>query len=626
MLSNVTRVIRDTVLFTSAKDAGDPANPYWRQRAPAHWIYVFVMLTLMGVGLGVVSLFVCSSYGEIIGWELFLSYFDSAVIAALNIVPCLILIYFLYFVTGRAWSAFALGGALILTLSLVQYYKVRLRSDPFKAADIALAGEAANMVATRYTLELTGRVWAAIIAFAAGVVFAVFLMPGSLKSARARITGAVVCALLLTGCSALYLRGDFYNANCNDSPRIEVKQWDDADQFVSRGFIYPFIHSFRDLTYRRPAGYSEADAAQALAAVGSDDIPEGQKVNIITIMLESCCDLSVYDGVRLTRDVFAPLHALQAEGVSGVLVDNIFAGGTVDTERCFLTGFSELGPLNHATESYIRYFRSQGYYTEGYHAGDDWFYNRRNVNEYLGYDRYLFLDDVGGADRTDRSFFAVIADMYASRDVTVPYFAYHLSYQNHGPYYTNWTVDEQFVSREGLTDEAYCAVNNYLYGCSDTLTRLSAFIDTLRDDDAPVVVVFFGDHKPWMGDNEAFYPMLGINIDVSTEEGFCNYYSTPYVIWANDAAKSVLGRDFTGEGADMSPCFLMGEVFDLCGWGGSAFMKEGRALRQSVDVINTGSGLFRENGELVKTLSPQGKAAFDRFRRIEYYVQTRVAG
>ena len=37
----------------------------------------------------------------------------------------------------------------------------------------------------------------------------------------------------------------------------------------------------------------------------------------------------------------------------------------------------------------------------------------------------------------------------------------------------------------------------------------------------------------------------------------CNYYCTPYLIHANEAARDALGFDFVGEGPKISPCFLM---------------------------------------------------------------------
>ena len=52
-----------------------------------------------------------------------------------------------------------------------------------------------------------------------------------------------------------------------------------------------------------------------------------------------------------------------------------------------------------------------------------------------------------------------------------------------------------------------------------------------------MVIVVFGDHNPWLGDGNAVYKAIGLDLDFSTEEGFYNYYSTRYLIWANDAAK-----------------------------------------------------------------------------------------
>ena len=68
-----------------------------------------------------------------------------------------------------------------------------------------------------------------------------------------------------------------------------------------------------------------------------------------------------------------------------------------------------------------------------------------------------------------------------------------------------------------------------------------------------MVIVLFGDHNPWMGDANSVYSKLGIDLDLSTKEGFLNYYATRYLIWANDAAKEVLGCDFQGEGPRREP-------------------------------------------------------------------------
>ena len=179
-------------------------------------------------------------------------------------------------------------------------------------------------------------------------------------------------------------------------------------------------------------------------------------------------------------------------------------------------------------------------------------------------------------------------------------------------------LETNAVAQGGLSDESYEILTNYLAGIYDTTWRLGDFIDSLRDDPEPVVIVIFGDHLPWLGPAESVYKELGIDIDRSTDEGLYNHYSTPYLIWANDAAKEILGNDFTGDGGSFSPCFLMGELFSLCSWEGDGHMQALRELKEHVDVINA-YGVFRENGVLTAELSPEVGEMYRKYRQMEIY-------
>ena len=130
----------------------------------------------------------------------------------------------------------------------------------------------------------------------------------------------------------------------------------------------------------------------------------------------------------------------------------------------------------------------------------------------------------------------------------------------------------------------------------------------------------FGDHKPWLGNDASVYQELGVSFELGTVEGFYNYYSTPYLIWANSAAKEVLGREFIGDGGDMSPCFLMTELFDCCGWEGPAFMRLARATRAYTPLAHV-QGLFLMDGAVVeKTALPENILEhYLRYRRVEYW-------
>ncbi len=56
-------------------------------------------------------------------------------------------------------------------------------------------------------------------------------------------------------------------------------------------------------------------------------------------MLEAYSDFTRFDGLTFTEDPYAFWHELQEECYSGYLVDDVFAGGTISTERSYLTGY-----------------------------------------------------------------------------------------------------------------------------------------------------------------------------------------------------------------------------------------------------------------------------------------------
>lgn len=543
----------------------------------AHHIWMALALTGLGCCTGGLSLFfAATAYVKLNSMALLYSYLANPLILVLNLLPPVLLIWLFYFLSRRAWVGFL--GSFIPTIgvALVNYFKIRLRSDPLLATDLRLAAEAGGIVGG-YTLDLTWLVWFALFCLIAGVLFAVFFMPKGLRGWRERTFGALSClALMAAAFVSLYLNPEVYARTANIR---FINQWSDVEVFVSKGCTYPFLYSFRDMFPTPPPGYDRDEAAARLAEYAGDDIPAEKKVSVMGIMLEAFCDLTDFEalaGQESVARVYAPWHELEERSVSGNLLTNIFAGGTVDTEWAFLTGYSAHEELRSVTDSYVWYFRDQGYQTFGSHPGQEWFYNRQNVNRDLGFQDYRFLENyfapfltIPGAVRDSDAFlFQVDLEQLQARLEDGPCFSFSVTYQNHGPYESAFTQGLRLFDpgETGLSEESCNILNNYFDGLSRTIQAVTDLTGALEEMDEPVVLVLFGDHKPWAGNNASVYDELGIDLYLSTLEGLRSRYSTPYLIWANSAAKEVLGRDFVGEGDDFSACFLMPKVFDSCGW------------------------------------------------------------
>ena len=138
-----------------------------------------------------------------------------------------------------------------------------------------------------------------------------------------------------------------------------------------------------------------------------------------------------------------------------------------------------------------------------------------------------------------------------------------MNIQSHGPYDTGSYSGSKTYLNGKYSMECKNAMNNYMDSIMDSDVQLIKMLDKLKYDSEPVVVVLYSDHLPWMGDGKIFYEELGINLDLSTEEGFRNHYTTDYLIWANDKAKNVLSKEFKGKGPTISPFYLMNQLMVL---------------------------------------------------------------
>lgn len=559
-------------------------------------------------------------YPDLVYW----GYLRDVEIFMLNILPITILIFFLYAMIGRSWPAYLAGSIFSYVISLCNYYKLFFRDDPLMFEDVLLAREATDMAGT-YPLFVDRRVVTAGLCAAAGTVVLYWFSKGERKSLKGRLAiGAVVCAAVMVLCP-VYKNSERYS-ECNNYEALNRNS--PTQIYVAHGFWYPFLHSSFQSIESAPEGYSEQQVRDILADYTPFDIPEDKRVDIIAVMREAYIDFSRYDIDGLDCSGYDWYHQLQRESYSGDLYVNVFAGGTVHTEREFLTGNYAVRDFRGDTNSYVWYLREQGYTVEGIHPYHQWFYNRRNVNPYLGFQRYRYYEEdfetmTDAYFPEDVYFYSEIYNDYVqNRGSGNPYFSFNVNVQSHGPYVTadwwgNWGRKEYLTGDQYSTECRY-AMNNYMNVIMDSDVQLKVFIEKLKREDRPVVFVMFSDHLPWMGDGNAYYKEMGIDFSEDSEETNRLQYTTEYLIWANDAAKRVLNSGFTGRGPTISPCYLMNLLFKECSWGGGAYMQAMSEIMQTMPVVST-KGSFVVDGDFCNVVPRGHMDTYNRFLYLQYY-------
>lgn len=559
-------------------------------------------------------------------YSIFFAYFTHPLIFLLNLVPILLLQALLYAIFNRAWLAFTVNALFFELCSLGNYFKLIFRDDPFMFADIS-AIHTAFGVSSGYNIAIDKRIALSLVLIVGTAVLLCFFARGK-ASGKARIALVLIATISVYPLWHLVYSSKYVYGKAEATENINP--WIGTQVYISKGFIYPFAHSIANASDTPPEGYDEDTALSCLSEYSDSDIPKDRKVNIISVQLEAYYDFTKLGLEGISDDVYKLWHQLEAESYTGELVTNVFGGGTINTERCFLTGFPTLRNFRADATSYAWYLRSQGYKTCGSHPCYRAFYNRNSVNSHLGFEDYYYLENhyeelTGGGVAGDDILFPEILKLYR-QDIASgkPVFSFNVTYQGHGPYPVDiLKYDECFWDGTGYSETAKCGLNNYFGSIENTNENIWSMINQLREDESPVVVVFYGDHMPWMGDNNCIYDELGLDFDLSAEKGFMDYYSTNYLIWANDSAKLLLGNDFAGEGPRISPNYLMNVLFSQLGWEGNSYMKLTNSVMEAVPVINS-NGFYIENGRFGKVLSADGARAEEKLSFVSYYLQNNL--
>ena len=158
---------------------------------------------------------------------------------------------------------------------------------------------------------------------------------------------------------------------------------------------------------------------------------------------------------------------------------------------------------------------------------------------------------------------------------------------------------------------------------ADADAMLGRLVDTFSAAEEPVVLVFFGDHLPYLGDNQLAYAELGFT--ARAEWDALTSYETPYVIWANDAAAQALDWEAAVASLDLpedgrlSASFLGAAVLELTGrTGESPWFDFLNQLRRELPVVQKQAYQLAD-GTVTDQLTEEQAAKIAKWRQWSYY-------
>ncbi|MGR9012118.1 MAG: LTA synthase family protein [Gammaproteobacteria bacterium] len=284
------------------------------------------------------------------------------------------------------------------------------------------------------------------------------------------------------------------------------------------------------------------DTALPIAPKKETTAKEFTPRNVHIVLLESFWDPNALKKAKLKPNPLAPdfRDLWKSAGYSHAL-DPVFGGFTANSEFEVLCGF----PVVKNTVKFERQLLNdvpclphlladKGYRTIASHPNVPVFWNRVNAYRRMGFQTYWSLEDFV-KDDMNREFMSdstlyrqVLEKISTSVNAKQPVLDYIVTYFGHWNYPLSASRPSKVTSRSQV-DEVTAYANTIYYKSRELMT----FIKEVRKRDPESIIVVFGDHLPFLGENFAGYVESGVlatNRSEFTPAMFKTYVSTPMLI------------------------------------------------------------------------------------------------
>ena len=564
----------------------------------------------------------------------------SPLVLLLNFIPIFLTGILFQGIFGRRRFALILNSLFYLIFFTVHRTKVIYRNAPFRVSDLALSFEALKMSQNSYKPDSTS-----IIIFLVSLLILIFLSR-FFKSEKLRVRDRLMGILSIIISSILLFNFVYSKDKIYNSLPLNGNVFNLIDHFNSKGFNYTFLFNLKKSFVRPPEGYDKKEMEKRDRVDHGEDISVikyNPRPNIIWIMGEAFTDLSQDEHFSFApgNDPNENFKKLQKNSVMhGRIVTPSFGGGTGDTEFDVLTGALTVdcapdesfafNAIKRDVSSLPSLFNTIGYKTMAFHPGFAWFYGRQDVYPKLGFQDNYFLENIDqpemkGGYVSERQFSEIFRNRFlqALENSDEPIFSYGLDIQNHGPYfYDKYGKNLPYQCTVSLSEEAANNFGSYFLGIKDMDIMLGEVYDMIMSLDEPTIMVFYGDHLPGLGSDPSAFDEIGIKLSHDDLEKEIEFYSTPYVIVANESGRAFLNRENVEiqDGNAVSANYLASMVLDMLNYNKvDNFFIYNSEMRKKLPIISRNFIFDGVNTYPRNEVKGEAKEAYEDYKKYEYY-------
>ncbi len=466
----------------------------------------------------------------------------------LNLLLTGLLVAFLGAIFGNIRRGGLATLALLALLAAVHGGKVRVLGSALYPWDIRLTREAFNVFGCGYFPFSPIQVLAFILLVVVAAM-PVLALSSRMIPWRRRLVLSVLLLAVLFGIGAYR---SWPLRRVVDAV-VTTYIWDQRQNYQTNGVLLAFTINMQAPGVSPPKGYSPEAMTALTARLRSENESPPSKprpVNLIVFLNESFWDATTIPAVRFQTDPLTNFHRLSRSHTSLRVVSPVFGGWTCNAEFELLTGLP-IALLPGGGVPYQQYIqrpclslasilKDHGYSTLAVHPFHRWYWNRDQAYAYIGFDRFIALEDwEGWVMRGDYVSDVSLAEKVISlaSEQIEPYFIFALSMQNHGPYddrvYEDGAHDMEIET--DLPASAQASIRNMAKGLQDGDAALGRLVEHFATCAQPTMIVYLGDHLPYLGADYDLYRQAGLVSGEGTLslEEMLRLRTVPGLIWTN---------------------------------------------------------------------------------------------
>ncbi len=476
---------------------------------------------------------------------------ESPAAFAANVAMVMIVAQLFGAITGRGYVGLALVAIAYLSLAYVSFEKTKVLGEPLYPWDFLFAKQVVNLVPALFAGATTserlffGLAVALAVACLAGLVWLTIRSQRMPPSIRAR--KAIGASLAFVGMGFAFspsMQGKLYQFT-----GIRNMSWDQPLNYKRNGFPLAFALNLNSGLVFAPAGYSPSAFSKSSAHASMQAVTSRPKrlPDIVVIMSEAFWDPTRLNGLKFERDPLSVMRNPPGRHRLGTLLTPSIFGLTANVEFEALTGLSQshlpMGSvpyqqyLRQNMPSVPRFLKANGYRTLAIHPYPRWFWNRDAVYKRLGFDAFIDIADMPALPKrgTYAGDAGLMTEIARRLDGEGPAFVFAITMQNHAPYPAALYGPDQLKADGTLPAHDLAAVSTYAQGIADADAALGQLLTALQKRPEPTIVVFFGDHLPYLGAGGSTFIKTGY-IEQPEDPSVADHvrmHTTPLLVWTN---------------------------------------------------------------------------------------------